>query len=296
MSSFYTLTEGVSPMPALSVVPCSRFSSAVLADLYNRTRIDYIVPMPMNARRMDEYVRDFDVNLNASVVVEDSDGSKVGIGMLGLRGNRAWITRLGVAPEQRGRKLGLLIMRALLALAQERAATQVQLEVIQGNMPAYRLFSKLGFEDVRELLVLNRPPHKPELAVRADISIDMLTQTQIAECLNARAHSVPSWLDETPSLLNATDLVGYRATHSEGMSGWIVCKPTRLQLSHFVLDVAPDCPPVVIHALLETIHTLYPTQDSKYENLPADSPYYTALQKFGYIEVFRRIEMVRALG
>lgn len=282
-------------MPALSVVPCSRYTSSALAHLYNRTRIDYIVPMPMNARRLNEYVRDYDVNLDASVVVENSEGESLGIGMLGLRGERAWITRLGVAPERRGNKLGQLLMQSLLIQAQHRGARQVQLEVIQGNLPAYRLFCKLGFEDVRELLVLNRPPHKPDLALTSNVRVATLSAAEIAVCLGGRTHSTPSWLDEAQSLLNTSDLVGYRAV-CEGRSGWIICKQTRLQLSHFVLDVAPDCSPKITRALIDTVHRLHPTQDAKYENLPADSPYLPTLQASGYIEVFRRIEMVRSFA
>jgi ribosomal protein S18 acetylase RimI-like enzyme len=289
------ISEDAAAMPALSIVPCSRYTSSALSDLYNRTRIDYIVPMPMNARRLDEYVRDYDVNLDASVVVENSEGERLGIGMLGLRGERAWITRLGIAPEQRGNKLGQLVMQSLLTQAQHRGARQVQLEVIQGNLPAYKLFCKLGFENVRELLVLNRPPHKPDLAAASTIDITALSPIEVAACLKARAYSVASWLDEAQSLLNTTDLVGYRAV-CEDRSGWIICKQTRLQLSHFVLDVAPDCSPEITRALIDTVHRLHPTQDAKYENLPADSPYLPALQASGYIEVFRRIEMVRSFA
>jgi len=57
-----------------SVVSASEYTFAALAQIYNQGRVDYIVPMPMNARRMEEYVRYYDVALDASVVMLNGDG------------------------------------------------------------------------------------------------------------------------------------------------------------------------------------------------------------------------------
>jgi len=147
--------------PGFAAVPCSQYTFVELADIYNQSRVDYIVPMPMNAKRMEAYVRSYDVHLDASVVVFDSAGLTAGIGMLGLRGDRAWITRVGVIPERRGNHLGRYLMDTLIENARTRACRTVQLEVIKGNAPAHRLFLKLGFRETRELLVIRRPPANP---------------------------------------------------------------------------------------------------------------------------------------
>jgi GNAT superfamily N-acetyltransferase len=96
--------------PSYMAVPCSKYTFAELADIYNQSRVDYIVPMPMNAKRMEAYVRSYDVDLDASIVVFDSAGLMAGVGMLGLREDRAWITRVGVLPDRRGHNLGLFLM------------------------------------------------------------------------------------------------------------------------------------------------------------------------------------------
>ncbi|MBZ0277810.1 MAG: hypothetical protein K8I60_16810, partial [Anaerolineae bacterium] len=84
--------------PTHTARPTSAYSYKELADIYNQTRTDYIVPMPMNARKMEEYVKSYDVDMNASIVVYDHENELAGLGMLGIRGDRAWITRLGVIP------------------------------------------------------------------------------------------------------------------------------------------------------------------------------------------------------
>jgi len=109
--------------PDYTVVPCSRYNFTELAEIYNATRTDYIVPMPMNAKRMEQYAAWYDVDLDRSMVIFDSTKAMAGLGMLAVRGKRAWITRLGVLPERRGKGLGLFMMEELLVRAREQLAT-----------------------------------------------------------------------------------------------------------------------------------------------------------------------------
>ena len=54
-----------------TIVPASRFSHAELVAAYNQARVDYIVPMPMNVARFQEYMRWYDIDLEASCVAVD---------------------------------------------------------------------------------------------------------------------------------------------------------------------------------------------------------------------------------
>lgn len=276
-------------------VPASRYTFEQLAAIYNQTRVDYIVPMPMNSKRMEEYVRHYDVDLEASIVAFNSDEEMTGIGMLGLRAKRAWITRLGVLPARRGRKIGQYIMETLLQQACDNAAEQVQLEVIKGNEPAHMLFSKLGFEVQRELLVVRRPPRELDCpAPAADIVVENLAEAQIRERLKVR-HGNPSWLDENASLLNIGSLEGLQITLPSGASGWIVFHNAMFQLSHFAFETEPEADNVLTEALLYYLHHQFPNRDTKVENLPADSPVWPIFEKLGYVEAFRRLEMTLVL-
>jgi ribosomal protein S18 acetylase RimI-like enzyme len=275
--------------PSSSLVQASRYSFAELADIYSRARVDYIVPMPMNARRMEEYIRHYDVDLEASFVAINEVEAELGVGMLGLRGQRAWITRLGIVPEQRGHRVGQLLTSSLIEAARERAAGQVQLEVIEGNEPAHRLFLKLGFEAVRRLLVIRRPPGAVKDGLKFET--DVLTPDEIRTCLDQRLPGA-SWIEETASLLNAGNLGGLRVTLLTGEQGWISFCQTPFQLSHFVVGTQDER---IALALLQAVHQVYPLQDTKVENLPTDSPLWPAFQRVGYVETFRRIEMLMNL-
>jgi ribosomal protein S18 acetylase RimI-like enzyme len=276
------------------VIPASGFNFHELADIYNQSRVDYIVPMPMNARRMEEYVRNYDIDLEASAVSLNSNDEITGIGMLGVRDERAWITRLGVIPANRGRKTGQFLMQTLLDQARARNAKQVQLEVIKGNVPAQNLFLKFGFRETRELLIIRRPPGLPTTHELEDIAIRPLTVHEIGSLLSQRLYP-PSWIEETRSILKAGNLKGFEIKLGNGDCGWIIFQLKAFQMEHVVFYTTSENLEWMTRALLYVLHQQHPKQDTKIENLPADSPVWHVFQEKGYVEAFRRFEMVLEL-
>ena len=274
-----------------TVVATSRYSFKELADIYNQTRVDYIVPMPMNARRMEEYVRDYDIDLDASFVSLNTDSEPTGVGMLGIRDDRAWITRLGVIPHGRGRKTGLFLMDVMLAEARSRKSRLVQLEVIKGNEPAYRLFSKLGFLETRELLVSRRPPAAPVANPQFDSAeVTPLTDDEITTRLQ-QYDAGASWVEEGKSILQAGSLKGFEVTLTTGAKGWLIFQNKAFQIAHIVLGEPDKLSAEMAQALLYHLHRQYPQKDTSVENIAVDSRFWPAYQSLGYMESFRRIEM-----
>lgn len=272
-----------------SSVPASNYTFDQLADIYNQARVDYIVPMPMNGKRMAEYVKYYDVDLSGSSIALNANREETGIGMLGVRDDRGWVTRLGVIPERRGYKVGQFITELLLEQAQLRGVTRMQLEVISGNEPAHKLFQKIGFEDVRELTVIRRPPSVPQ----PNPDLDSATVTEIPHYdipayLDMRT-GVFSWLDENRSLLNIGSLHGLQVELPSGENGWTIFQRAPFQLTHFAFSSGASTE--LIRCLLYHVHRTFPMQDTKIENLPANHPAWTAFESNGYFEVFRRIEM-----
>ncbi len=274
--------------PLITVVPASQFTFEELTAAYNQTRVDYIVPMPMNAARLREYVHNYDVDMDASAVAVEA-GQILGLAMLGVRPEHTWITRLGILPVKRRRGTGQLLTEYLIAQSRRLRRDYVLLEVIKHNVPAYQLFQKLGFREIRELLVLRRPPGPP--AGEADpYTAQRLDHDQAIDLLRRR-QSTPSWLDETPSLENAGNLAALYVALKTGGRGWLVYQNTVFQLGRLVLQTEGGDPRQVALALIHALHTSHPAQDTKTENLPLTDPHWSALQAMGYLESFRRIEM-----
>lgn len=288
MSSFPN-TGGLSDDFPHYPVATSHYDYAELAEIYNQARTDYIVPMPMSARKMQEYVEQYDIDLERSAVAIDIDDEEPnGICMLGVRGDRTWITRLGVIPVRRRRKAGEFLMRVLLDVSRQMNARLVQLEVIKGNEPAYRLFRKLGFEETRELLVIRRPPGSPAPEALPEMTVTELNEDEIHACLDEREPGA-AWTEETMSLINMDGLKGLRVELPSGEDGWIVFHYSPFQLGHFVLshNKSDD----MLYALICAVHNTYPLHDTKIENLAVDHPTWPQFQRSGYMEAFRRIEM-----
>ena len=122
----------------MEIIPADGFTLQELTELYNQTRVDYLVPMPMSADRLREYVHDFDVDLHQSCIARTADGEVLGLSMLGVRSEITWITRLGVLPISRRTGAGSALMDGMLKNADTLGAKEIHLEVIKNNEPADR--------------------------------------------------------------------------------------------------------------------------------------------------------------
>ncbi len=275
-------------LPPLELRLASEFSIEALVDIYNQTRMDYIVPMPMNAARLEEYIHTYDVRLEYSAVAV-SDGQVLGLSMLGVRPRHTWVTRLGVIPVLRRRGTGESLMRHHIDSSLALGVDYVTLDVIKNNVPAHRLFKKLGFEENRELLILRRPPGYPKIEIEP-YTATWLEQDGAIELLQRRRER-PSWLTENESLINGGNLYALKVDLSDGSNGWLAYQKTIFQLGRLVVQTEAGEPPRVARALAHALHTHHPLLDTKTENFPVDDPHLPGLQDVGYIESFRRIEL-----
>jgi ribosomal protein S18 acetylase RimI-like enzyme len=273
------------------LLPASQFSFEQLAAIYNQTRVDYMVPMPMNAARLQEYVETYDVSLEHSFVATTKDGDMLGVAMLGLREDRAWITRLGVIPNTRRSGVGETLTRALVERAEELGRKFVMLEVIKNNAPAHQLFLKLGFYEVGELLVLRRSPQiPPPNPVVADAQrMDRMD----ALVLVGHDRGTQPWTNQSESLFNAYDVSGLRIMLVDDSRGWLVYQRQKFLLTRFAIKTERGDPASVAYALLTHLHSQYPRLDTQIENIQVNDPHLPAYYQMGYVESFHRIEMWR---
>lgn len=272
----------------LNLIPARNYTIEELTEAYNHTRVDYMVPMPMNAARLQEYVDIYHVDLDKSLVATYNERI-IGLGMLGLRENRSWITRLGLIANQRGNGAGQAVMEGLLANSDQLGIEKNMLEVIKGNTPAHQLFRKLGFENFRELLILRRAPGQVPEASAPAVELDLET---CLEKLAERSGEIP-WTNQTETLYEVRGLKGFQVILPGGGSGWMVYQQTVFYLSRLMYDTEGPDPVNTMKALLGHLHARHPNTDTYTENIPADDPRLPAFEAFGYIETFRRIEMLR---
>ncbi len=251
----------------------------------------------MTPVRLKEYVETYDVDLAASCVVLDTDDTEliIGLGMLGRRHNRSWITRVGVLPYTRKMGAGSDIISKLVEDSIALGHEFTWLEVIHGNKPAHRLFLKNKFKQTRELMVLRRPPGTkvvdshliPCPAKVVNVDRDAAIEEFAAD------DNVPNWLNQPETFKNIENLSIKQLTFSEGWKGRVFYEKTALQLKRVIVQVLSGPPEQVTAAVLAWLHQQFPVPDAVCENFEVNDPRIQGYLRAGYFESFRRIEMVR---
>jgi len=278
----------------IEIIPADRFTIQELTDLYNQTRVDYMVPMPMSVDRLSEYVHDFNVDLGQSCVARDSDGQVLGLSMLGVRKNIAWITRLGVLPSTRRTGAGSELMDSMLKNADNLGMNETHLEVIKNNQPAYKLFLKKGFVETDTYLVMRHAPRPLKDALQGEIT--WLDFDKAMEKLKTYPKHL-TWINAIDSMRNSPNTEGLHINLPDGSSGWLVYRNTKFTLrstiSHLIMHTEAGNPQEVGTQLLSHLHTHYAHHDTYAENIHENDPHLPAFQALGYFTNFSRIEMRR---
>lgn len=275
---------------AIKLLPASHFTIDDLTAIYNQTRVDYMVPMPMNSTRLIEYIKTYDVNLENSLVAMEGKELR-GVAMLGIRSDRTWITRLGVIPSTRRGGVGEALMLGLLEKSAILGVDFTMLEVIKNNVPAHKLFQKLGFYEVGELLILRRAPSK-KLVEPVIADARRLERYEALDLVGYDRGTQP-WTNQSESMSHAKDISGLHLTLQDGSQGWLVYQRQKFTLTHFIYKTEVGDPAVMAYAFLSHLHHQYPRLDTHIENIQVNDPHLPGFQKMGYVESFRRIEMWR---
>jgi len=278
----------------IEIIPADRFTIQELTKLYNQTRVDYLVPMPMNADRLNEYVNDFDVDLHQSSVARDAEGQVLGLCMLGLRNDIAWITRLGVLPSTRRTGAGSALMDSMLENADALGMKETHLEVIKNNEPAHRLFMKKDFVETDTYLVMRHAPRP--LIDSLHGTVTWLDYDRALEKLAAYPKHI-TWINAFESMKNSPNTEGLCIELSDGSSGWLVYRNTkftlRSTLSHLIIYTEQGDPRAIGLQLLSHLHKHYPHHDTYAENIHENDPHLPTFESMGYFNNFSRIEMRR---
>lgn len=276
----------------MDLIPASEFSLQQLADVYNEARSDYLVPMPMTPAHLGRYIAVYDVDLAASAVATRG-AAALGLCLLGLRGERAWITRLGVVPRARRAGCARALLARCLDSARERGARLVQLEVIADNVPAQRLFQASGFSPRRRLLVMRRRAGLPLPLQPVPPPAPRWLDTPAALSRAAARTGTPAWTNETASLANAGGVAAL-CPREPDPGAWVTYQHTPAGLERVV--VAPEeAAAQPVYELLYHLHARYPADAATAENLPADAPCVGAFRALGYTLAFERVEMTLTL-
>jgi ribosomal protein S18 acetylase RimI-like enzyme len=154
----------------VKLVPATALDLPALVELFNDGYSEYLVPMRMDEPRLREHVETNGIDLDCSrIAVEELPAA---FALIALRGAAGWVGGVGTVPSRRERGLGERVLLAAIEAAHARGCRKIWLEVIDRNLPALRLYEKLGFEPVRDLLVWLLPPTGPARVALQTVEAD----------------------------------------------------------------------------------------------------------------------------
>lgn len=150
-------------VPTLNFVPANTITFAKVTVAFNRAFAGYFLPMMQSPQSLATIIRETDVALDKSLTLMVG-GAAMGIGLVAVRGPRAWIAGMGVDPHVRRQGAGRELLRRMVSELQNAGIREVSLETLIINIPAITLYTNAGFRDTRELRVFqgevdsNAPP------------------------------------------------------------------------------------------------------------------------------------------
>ncbi len=107
------------------------------------------------ARSYADFVRRNDVDLDRAISLFDD--RLIGAIVFAQRGERAWLSLMGVRPELRGKGYGKRLFGAAVDAVRASGVRSIEFEVVQRNAAAIAMYRSFGFRAVDELFVWSRP-------------------------------------------------------------------------------------------------------------------------------------------
>lgn len=214
----------------ITIGSCDQIELTCLHDGFCRAFADYpVAKQPtIGEFRLMLTQRRFDKTLSWAALCGRSVVSFWLAGTNQPSGKAAYVIATGTAPAVRGQGLGAQLHCQMWQQLARTGIQTVQLEVISDNAPARSLYTKLGYQPVRELACFD--------VARSAASPLAKDQIRLAECNLAKVLQVtrtfgdwqPSWQNNAMSLARIpADLVCIAADKDgELMAGGILIKPT----------------------------------------------------------------------
>lgn len=291
-------------MDDLTLLPADAVTLVTLTEAFNRAFEEYYISLVQTPQSLAALIESTDVSLAHSVAAVDSAGMPAGIGLLARREERGWIAGMGVAPEWRGHGQGARVLERVVARAREAGLTRVQLEVLDENAAARRLYARLGFTVLRPLRVYTGPlirlasaPTRPsELAIGGLDPVDALAE------LAATRAVVPAWQRDLPSLLRMSGLRAlalWPRDQPEAILAGVVYSPANFGVA--LLDAGSSANLAEARAeqvgyLLRAVVARHPRVLLRAINVPPGDPLGDALDALGCAVVSSQWEMALDLG
>jgi GNAT superfamily N-acetyltransferase len=276
----------------IQLIPANRVSFGQRVAMMNAIYADYYVPMRVTQELIALTDRCYDIDLTLSVVAR-TRWELVGIGLLAVRGDRAWVSGVGVMPAWRRRGIARTMMTRLIEAARRNGAHRITLEVIAQNTPAQNLYRALGFRINRELLTWQRPAGADPLPVPL-ARLSLTPPEELFEYFDGWHDQAPCWQRDAPTLRKMTGrLQGYRLDWKELPAAYCLISDLDDSVSLVDIGIRPDSDLLMPgRLLLQALAVKYMGEAISIMNVPTDDVLSRILAAMGFLVTVRQVEMI----
>lgn len=187
-------------------------STAVKA--LTRAYTGYFVPIQFTEAAFARYVAANDIVLDASPVWLQ-EGVPAAVGVTGIRGRRGWVGAFGVAPEFRGKGLAQAMFGELVRHIKRCGVDSIQLEVLDQNERAIRIYQRAGFAVTRTLFTLESPQIDAAAGAAGEADpgevIDLPDETPATHCWQRERRSLELRLPNLRAVRRGSSYALFRA-------------------------------------------------------------------------------------
>jgi ribosomal protein S18 acetylase RimI-like enzyme len=280
---------------SIHLLPADHVDVGLRANLINAAYADYFVPMYLTTDSMRSVDDLYDVDLARSVVAYDRS-EPVGMALLSRRGDRGWVSGVGVLPAWRRRGVGRHMMKIVLERAREAGVRQVALEVIAQNRAARALYADLGFVERRELLCWRRAADADALPIPEERLVEASSDELLTHFADWHDQP-PCWQGEAATLGKMADRVrGYRLEQAGVATAYCLVSERGEALMLMDVGINPKLGAVTAgRTLFQALVALHRGRAIALNNVPVDSELNRALAALHFLVGVRQFEMHRAL-
>lgn len=189
--------------------PANALAFDALLAIWNEAYRGYFVPFQFDEAMLRRHIALGSVDLDRSCVWYDGD-TPMAVALAGVRDTRAWLGGWGIAPDWRGKRHSLPLVRDFSQVQVAAGAREIQLEALEQNW-ALRTYEQADFGYARRLLVLEGKlglPPQAGLIASFDTAIDALaTLPRESPCWQRGRAALRAQPDLLPICVGAADAI-----------------------------------------------------------------------------------------
>jgi ribosomal protein S18 acetylase RimI-like enzyme len=188
----------------MTIQSLSSVSLAELTGAFNEAFSDYFVKLQLTEPAMAVKLRSENIDLNYSIGAFENN-QLIGFILHGidtLNGVKTvYNAGTGVVSAHRGKGLTEQLYKAVLPLLRGEGMIHHQLEVIEQNAPAIRVYEKIGFQTARTFSCFKGTVNGP---IDPELTISEATIPDV-EAYASWWNFAPSWQNDTPAIQRAPE-------------------------------------------------------------------------------------------